>query len=128
MGYKFDHPKFEELIIFSKKDSKIITNQYTNIAGKYIGHVKEISDKLKEADNQIKLLKKENELNQEKANNELMKKENELNQEKAKNELLKKDLEIMALLHNQETYRNTTCLKRKNVLQKKLLMMTNKLL
>jgi hypothetical protein len=92
MGYKFNHSKYDELIIFSKKDSKIITDQYANIAGKYIGHVKEISDKLKEAENQIKFLKKENELNQEKANNEL-------NKEKAKNELLKKDLEIMALLH-----------------------------
>lgn len=45
MGFKFDHPKYKELLIFSKKDVKVVLDQYTNISNKSIGHVKEISEK-----------------------------------------------------------------------------------
>ena len=97
MNYRFTHPKYNELIIFSKKDTKIITEQYTNISGKYIGHIKEITNKLKDLENHITLLKKENEIELIKKDreNDLLKKESELL--KKENELLRKDIEIMNL-------------------------------
>ncbi|AVG46756.1 hypothetical protein [Acanthamoeba polyphaga mimivirus] len=55
MKYKFNHKKFEELIIFSSKDSKIIQNQFESIAKKYIGHIKEISYKLRDLENAMKI-------------------------------------------------------------------------
>lgn len=86
MGHRFTHKKFEEIIIFSKKDAKIVMQQYDNIARKYIGHIKEIADKLKDMENQNKILQKDLELLQK--DNDLLKKEMEL---------LKKDTEIVQM-------------------------------
>ena len=88
MNFKFDHPKFNELLICSKKDIKVIIEQYTNITRKYIGHIKDITVKLKDLENQIILIKKDKE-------NELLNKENELL--KKENEILQKDIETIGL-------------------------------
>jgi hypothetical protein len=112
MNYKFTHPKYEELIIFSKKDIKIIIDQYTNISMKYIGHMRELTDKIKNLENHIahmkkdtEIIKKDNEIMKKDLENQtailkkdneidLMKKNTEINKLKMENKLLKKDLEI----------------------------------
>jgi hypothetical protein len=81
MGHCYAHPKYKEIIIFSKADEKDVLEQYTNISRKYIGHIKEITDKLQDCEHQNELLKKDN---------ELLKKDHEL-------QLMKKDMEIMRL-------------------------------
>jgi len=55
MGYRFDHPKYKELLIFSHTDSKIVTKQFDHVSKQYIGHITEIAGKLKEMENQLKM-------------------------------------------------------------------------
>lgn len=92
MGNRFTHTKFEEIIIFSKKDSKIITEQYNNISRKYLGHIKEIADKLKELENQNIILQKDLD-----SQAKIMQKDIELSKKNSEIELLKKDAEINKL-------------------------------
>lgn len=86
-GHRFDHPKFDEIIIFSKKDEKLIIRQYENISKQYIGHIKELTDKLREVDNQYKLLQKDMEIMEK--DKELLKKDMELLQKD--NEILRRE-------------------------------------
>ena len=94
MNFRFDHHKFNELLICSKKDIKIIIEQYINITRKYIGHIKDIVDKLKDLENELLKKDKENELLKKDRENDLLKKENELLKKDRENEILKKDIEI----------------------------------
>nr|AEX63353.1 hypothetical protein mv_R1151 [Moumouvirus Monve] len=80
-GLKFNHNKYYELAIISKSMLKSVKKQYDLIGKSYIGHIKELTDKIKEKDNEIKLIKKDY---------DIMKMNHE-------NELLKKDLEIMKM-------------------------------
>ncbi|BCS82503.1 hypothetical protein QLL95_gp0014 [Cotonvirus japonicus] len=48
MKFVLDHDKYKEIIIFHKKDLKVIKDQYDAIANKYLGHFEEISNKIKE--------------------------------------------------------------------------------
>ena len=107
MNFRFDHPKFKELLICSKKDIRIISEQYTNITRKYIGHpqyagilllslaqeqghLKDITNKLKDLENQIVIMKKDKEI-------ELLKKDKENNLLKKEIEIIRKDIEIYSL-------------------------------
>jgi len=89
MSFKLDHIKYKELLIFGKKDIKIVTQQYDNIARKYTGHIKELVDKLK--DMELQLVKKDSEL-------QLLKKDTELQLLKKDNQILK--LENQLVKHN----------------------------
>ncbi|AVL94389.1 MUTS family DNA-binding domain protein [Moumouvirus australiensis] len=80
-GLKFNHNKYYELAIVSKSMFKSVKKQYDLIGKSYIGHIKELTDKIKEKDNEINLIKKDY---------DIMKMNHE-------NELLKKDLEIMKM-------------------------------
>ncbi|AEX62097.1 hypothetical protein c7_R1235 [Megavirus courdo7] len=102
MKYKFNHKKFEELIIFSSKDSKIIQNQFESIAKKYIGHIKEISDKLRDLENAMKISELEHVNEKLKYDNEIshLKMQNEIIELKYKNEIIEKDKEIRRLKSN----------------------------
>ncbi|AGC02433.1 hypothetical protein H012_gp015 [Acanthamoeba polyphaga moumouvirus] len=80
-GLKFNHNKYYELAIVSKSMLKSVKKQYDLIGKSYIGHIKELTDKIKEKDNEINLIKKDY---------DIMKMNHE-------NELLKKDLEIMKM-------------------------------
>jgi prophage antirepressor-like protein len=87
MGFKFVHPKYKEILIFSKKDIKVVLDQYANISNKYIGHVKEISEKLKDMEYQIRDMESQHKL-------DMMTKDKEIVSLRKDNELLKKDLEM----------------------------------
>nr|WBF70252.1 hypothetical protein [Megavirus caiporensis] len=102
MKYKFTHKKFKELIIFSNKDSKIIQNQFESIAKKYIGHIKEISDKLRDLENAMKISELEHANEKLKYDNEIshLKMQNEIIELKYKNEIMEKDKEIRRLKSN----------------------------
>ncbi|AEQ33027.1 hypothetical protein [Megavirus chiliensis] len=78
---KFNHKKYIELAIIPKSMLKSVKKQYDLIGKSYIGHIKELTDKIKDKDNEIKLIKKDC---------DIMK----INHE---NELLKKDLEMMKM-------------------------------
>ncbi|AGD91962.1 hypothetical protein LBA_00040 [Megavirus lba] len=78
---KFNHNKYIELAIIPKSMLKSVKKQYDLIGKSYIGHIKELTDKIKDKDNEIKLIKKDC---------DIMK----INHE---NELLKKDLEMMKM-------------------------------
>nr|WBF71201.1 hypothetical protein [Megavirus caiporensis] len=78
---KFNHSKYIELAIVPKSMLKSVKKQYDLIGKSYIGHIKELTDKIKDKDNEIKLIKKDC---------DIMK----INHE---NELLKKDLEMMKM-------------------------------
>lgn len=78
---KFTHNKYTELAIIPKSMLKSVKKQYDLIGKSYIGHIKELTDKIKDKDNEIKLIKKDC---------DIMK----INHE---NELLKKDLELMKM-------------------------------
>ncbi len=87
MGYLLPHAKYEELLIFGKKDIKNIIGEYDNVALKYTGHIKEVKDKIKDLENHIVILKKEKE-------NDLLRKDNQINVLKKELELKDKELEL----------------------------------
>jgi uncharacterized membrane protein YgaE (UPF0421/DUF939 family) len=93
MGYCLEHEKYKELLIYSKKDFKIIKRQIELIGNEYIGHLKEISDKMKELEHEIK--HKNNEIKQKdlEKDNALLRKENEILVLQNENKLLIKDLQ-----------------------------------
>lgn len=57
LGYIIEHPEHKEIIVYSKQDAKTVINQFDSICKKYIGHISEISNKLKDLNNEIENLK-----------------------------------------------------------------------
>ncbi len=94
MNYKLSHPKYDELIIFAKKDMKNILNEYDTVALRYTGHIKEVKDKIKDLENHMIILKKDNENDLLRKENELMAKQNELIAKDRQIDVLKKELEL----------------------------------
>lgn len=96
LGYKFDHPKHQELIIYPniKKEIKVIEEQFTSVSQKYIGHIKDIADKLKDRENELK--NRENELKITKLGHDkdLLKKDLLIQQKNSENKILRKDLKL----------------------------------
>lgn len=89
---KLDNEKYAELAIISSKKMKIIKETYDMISRAYMGHIKDLVNKIKDKDNEIILLKAQykNELIEEKHKNQLI-------EEKYKNKLLQKEVEILNL-------------------------------
>ncbi|AKI80590.1 hypothetical protein QJ850_gp109 [Acanthamoeba polyphaga mimivirus] len=85
---KFTHNKYTELAIVPKSMLKSVKKQYDLIGKSYIGHIKELTDKIKDKDNEIKLIKKDF---------DIVKKDCDIMKINHENELLKKDLEIMKM-------------------------------
>ncbi|EJN40526.1 hypothetical protein lvs_R801 [Acanthamoeba polyphaga lentillevirus] len=109
MNYIFKHPKYKEIIIYTKKESDLITKEFSKIARDYTGHIKEISDKLKCFENQYNIMKleyekeianKEKEIMQLEKENSDLKYQNEIIELKYKNKLLEKDRKIAKLEKN----------------------------
>ena len=96
MGYKFTHVKYRELLIFPKKETKIVTDQFSSIANKYIGHIKEMSDKLTEEKHKTRSLEKDK---------EMLEKGKEMLEMKIELQLIKKDNEIKSLTKDVKTLR-----------------------
>lgn len=97
MGFIFHHQKYKELLIVSKKEIKTVTDQFTNVSNKYLGHVKELLDEIKNYQNQILLIKKDHQLELSQKNLELIQKNQEIFKLNSENQLLKKDIEILSL-------------------------------
>ncbi|ANB51133.1 hypothetical protein [Powai lake megavirus] len=109
MNYIFKHPKYKEIIIYTKKESDLITKEFGKIARDYTGHIKEISDKLKCFENQHNIMKleyekeitnKEKDIMQLEKENSDLKYQNEIIELKYKNKLLEKDRKIAKLEKN----------------------------
>lgn len=64
MEFNLVHNMYKELAIIPKNKMGIIKKQYDMIADIYMGHVKELVNKIKEKDNEILLLKKDLEIAQ----------------------------------------------------------------
>jgi hypothetical protein len=92
MGYKLYHPKHKEFIIYpnTKKEIKIIEEQFESVSKKYIGHIKDISEKLKNLENELKTTTLQNELKITKLqhSNELLQKELTILQKETEKELI----------------------------------------
>lgn len=54
--------KYDELAIIPKNKFKLIKQQYDITTKAYIGHIREITEKIKDKDHEIELLKKDNEI------------------------------------------------------------------
>jgi len=80
-----EYKKTKELIVINKKNLPNIKKHYALIQNSYIGHFKELYDKVNKLEQQLK---------DEKHKNELKDKDIELINEKHKNELKDKDIEI----------------------------------
>ena len=78
MEVVLEHETHVELAIIPKNKMKVVREQYDMISQMYMGHIKDLITKIKEKDNEIASLKKDN---------EITKKDNEI-------AMLKKDLEI----------------------------------
>ncbi|AVL94353.1 hypothetical protein mvi_993 [Megavirus vitis] len=116
MNYIFKHPKYKEIIIYTKKESDLITKEFGKIARDYTGHIKEISDKLKCFENQHNIMKleyekeianrekeitnKEKDIMQLEKENSDLKYQNKILKLKYKNKLLEKDKKIAKLEKN----------------------------
>ncbi|AGD93058.1 hypothetical protein LBA_01140 [Megavirus lba] len=116
MNYIFKHPKYKEIIIYTKKESDLITKEFGKIARDYTGHIKEISDKLKCFENKHNIMKleyekemvnrekeianKEKEIIQLEKENSNLKYQNKILELKYKNKLLEKDKKIAKLEKN----------------------------
>ena len=96
MGFKFTHVKYRELLIFPKKETKIVTDQFSSIANKYVGHIKELRDKLREEEHKTRSLEKDK---------EMLEKDMENQKLKSELELMKKDNEIKSLTKDVKTLR-----------------------
>jgi len=100
-----EYKKTKELIVINKKNLPNIKKYYAFIQDSYIGHFKELNDKVNKLEKELKDEKHKNELINEKHKNELAMKDKdielamknkdiELKDEKHKNELKDKDIEI----------------------------------
>nr|URM61829.1 C2H2 type zinc finger protein [Mimivirus sp.] len=95
MNYIFKHPKYKEIIIYTKKESDLITKEFGKIARDYTGHIKEISDKLKCFENQHNIMKLEYEKEIANREKEIANREKEIaNREK---KIANKEKDIMQL-------------------------------
>jgi len=94
MGYKLNHPKHKEYMIFpdSKKDIKIIEDQFHSVSQKYIGHIKDISNKLKDSNIELKNLENELKITKLQYTNDLLQKDLIIQQKNSEYKLLEKDL------------------------------------
>jgi|688.fasta_scaffold216641_2 hypothetical protein len=88
-GVRYNYKEEEELVIIPKNMIDIIGNQYEMIGKKYIGHISELINKIKE-------LESRNEIIEERHKNEIM-------EERHKNEILKKDVEILEMRYKLAT-------------------------
>jgi len=88
MDSVLEHEKYEELAVLPKTKLKFIKEQYELISSKYRGHIGDLTHKLAEKDNEIKLV-------QERCLKEIAMKNTELAMKDI--ELLRKDLEIANL-------------------------------
>ena len=99
MGFRFTHPKFEELLIVPQKDYKFVVEKYSNISNKYTGHLKELTEKIKDLDNQHEVMKKESEIQKKDLEIQALRKDSEIR-------LMKKEKEIerMKSILEKKTY------------------------
>jgi len=87
MDFRFIHKKYDELIIYSKKECKTVIEQYENICRKYTGHIQELLAKIKDIEHELVIIKKDNETLEKEIETLKMDHKNEM-------KILKKGLEI----------------------------------
>lgn len=97
MELNLEHDTFEELAVIPKKKFPLVKQQYDTLTEIYMGHIKKINKQMDELKHQHALLKKDQEIAQEKHEKEKI----ELQKN---NELLHKDIEIMALKMNRRNH------------------------
>ncbi|AGF84820.1 hypothetical protein QJ854_gp962 [Moumouvirus goulette] len=100
MGFIIDHPKYKEIIVFTKSELKTVIDQFDNVSRKYVGHISEITGKLNDLNHEIEKINYEKRIIELELKNQLNIKDKIISKQNKKIKLLNKTIEEQAIKIN----------------------------